>query len=196
MHLIAVSKRKSAALIREAFAAGVRDFGENYLQEALPKIQSLGDLPATWHFIGAIQSNKTRSIAEHFDWVHTVSSEKIARRLSDQCPEDKTLDVCLQVNVDEDPQKAGVPPEEAATLLAEVKGFPRIRLRGLMTILQQHSDPLSGYRKLSDLWTQLRPDAGARWDTLSMGMSGDFQAAIAAGATHVRVGTAVFGARD
>jgi len=196
IHLIAVSKRKSAGLIRAAFAAGVRDFGENYLQESLEKIGDLRDLDVAWHFIGSIQSNKTRPIAEHFQWVHTVSSEKIARRLDQHCPTGKMLNICLQVNVDGDPQKAGVAPEGAPALLARLKTLPQIRPRGLMTILRQDSDPAEGYARLARLWAQLRNDAGPDWDSLSMGMSGDFQAAIAAGATHVRVGTAIFGARD
>ena len=196
IRLIAVSKRKAADLIRAAFAAGVTDFGENYLQEAIDKIASLQDIDPTWHFIGAIQSNKTRLIAEHFHWVHTVASEKIARRLSDQCPADRTLDVCLQVNVHRDPRKAGVAPEQVAALLASALALPRLRLRGLMTILQQGTDPTTGYRRLVELWAALKAGAGPHWDSLSMGMSGDFQTAIAAGATHVRIGTAIFGARD
>jgi pyridoxal phosphate enzyme (YggS family) len=196
IRLIAVSKRKPATLIRAALAAGVEDFGENYLQEAIGKIGSLQDVEAVWHFIGAIQSNKTRPIAEHFHWVHTVASEKVARRLSEQCPEHRTLNVCLQVNVDGDPRKAGVTPEQVPALLESALGLPRLRVRGLMTILQQATDPAAGYRRLAELWSALKPGAGPHWDSLSMGMSGDFPAAIAAGATHVRVGTAIFGARD
>jgi pyridoxal phosphate enzyme (YggS family) len=196
IRLVAVSKRKPTELIRAAFAAGITDFGENYLQEAVEKTESLRDIDVTWHFIGAIQSNKTRSIAQHFHWVHTVASEKIARRLSEQCPPDRTLNVCLQVNVDQDPNKAGVSPEHAGKLLASALAMPRLRLRGLMTILQQDTDPAAGYRHLAELWTALKASAGPHWDSLSMGMSGDFEAAIAAGATHVRIGTAIFGARD
>jgi pyridoxal phosphate enzyme (YggS family) len=195
VHLIAVSKTKPADLIRAAFAAGVTDFGENYLQEAVPKIHSLSDLNATWHFIGAIQSNKTRLIAENFHWVHTVSAEKTARRLSDQCPLEKTLDVCLQVNIDQDPSKAGVATDEVTSLLQIVRALPRLRVRGLMTVLQQHSNSEESYRHLATLWEGLRGDGGPHWNTLSMGMSGDFRAAISAGATHVRIGTAVFGDR-
>ena len=196
VHLLAVSKTKPADLIRAAFAAGVKDFGENYLQEAIPKIKSLRDLNATWHFFGAIQSNKTRLIAENFHWVHTVSAEKTARRLSNQCPADKTLDVCLQVNIDQDPDKAGLAADDVRSLLQLMGTLPRLRTRGLMTILQQSSNPEDGYRRLATLWEGLRENAGPHWDTLSMGMSGDFQTAISAGATHVRIGTAVFGDRN
>lgn len=195
IRLVAVSKTKPAAMIREAATAGCRDFGENYLQEAQAKIAELADLDATWHFIGAIQSNKTRSIAEHFHWAHTVDREKIARRLSDQCPPGKVLNVTIQVNVDDDPAKAGVDPEDTRALLAAVAGLPNLSVRGLMTILRQDSDPATGYGRLKDLFESLRPSARGDWDTLSMGMSGDFPQAIAAGATHVRVGSAIFGAR-
>lgn len=195
VHLIAVSKTKPAELIRAVSAAGVTDFGENYLQEAVPKINSLRDLNATWHFIGAIQSNKTRLIAENFDWIHTVSTEKTARRLSDQCPPEKTLDVCLQVNIDQDPNKAGLAGDDVMSLLQMMGTLPRLRVRGLMTVLQQSSAPEDGYRRLATLWEGLRATGGPHWDTLSMGMSGDFQAAISAGATHVRIGTAIFGDR-
>ena len=196
VHLIAVSKRKSVDLIRAAYAAGVTNFGENYLQEAVPKIHSLRDLNATWHFIGAIQSNKTKLIAENFNWVHTLSTEKTARRLSDQCPLEKTLDVCLQVNIDQDPDKAGIASDQVTPLLQLAGTLPRLRVRGLMTVLQQSSNPADGYRRLATLWEDLRADGGQHWDTLSMGMSGDFRAAISAGATHVRIGTAVFGDRN
>ncbi len=195
VHLVAVSKTRTAEEIRHAAAAGCRDFGENYLQEAVDKIRALEDVDVAWHFIGAIQSNKTRLIAEHFHWVHTVSRPRIAERLSAQCPPDKILDVTLQVNIDEDPAKAGVDPEDAPRLLAQVAGLPRLRVRGLMTILRRDTAPLAGYRRLAALFAELAPQAPDPWDTLSMGMSGDFREAIAAGATHVRVGTAVFGPR-
>lgn len=195
VHLIAVSKTQPAERLRAAAEAGISDFGENYLQDALPKIDALGDLNARWHFIGAIQSNKTRQIASHFQWVHTVARLKIAERLSEQCPAGRILNVTLQVNVDDDPAKAGVRAEDAGTLLRAVARLPNLRVRGLMTILQQASEPLAGYRRLAGLFEDLRGDAPASWDTLSMGMSGDYAAAIAAGATHVRIGTAIFGAR-
>lgn len=195
VNLVAVSKTRPAALIRQAAAAGCRDFGENYLQEAIPKIQSLSDLNVTWHFIGAIQSNKTRAIAEHFQWVHTLTREKIAGRLSRQCPSGRTLNVTLQVNIDEDPAKAGVAPGAAGALLDATRNLPNLRVRGLMTILQRHSPALSSYRRLAVLFDELADRAPHPWDTLSMGMSGDFAEAVAAGATHVRIGTALFGPR-
>jgi hypothetical protein len=195
VRLVAVSKGHDAASIRVAAAAGCTDFGENYLQEAVPKIAGLADLAATWHFIGAIQSNKTRAIAEHFHWVHTVSRAKIAERLSHQCPAGKTLNVTIQVNVDSDPDKTGVAPEGAARLLDAIGELPNLRVRGLMTILQEDSPPLESYRRLAELFTRLGDRAPCPWDTLSMGMSGDFPDAIAAGATHVRIGTAIFGPR-
>jgi pyridoxal phosphate enzyme (YggS family) len=193
--LVAVTKTQPANAIRAAMAAGCTDFGENYLQEAVPKIASLGDLPVTWHYIGAIQSNKTRPIAEHFHWVHTVSRLKIAERLSAQCPPGKTLNVTLQVNIDDDPAKAGTAPEEVADLLAAAAGLPNLRVRGLMTILQRESAPLASYRRLAELFEALLPVAPDTWDVLSMGMTGDFREAVAAGSTRVRIGTALFGER-
>jgi hypothetical protein len=195
VHLIGVSKTQPAEAVAAAWSAGLRDFGENYLNEALGKIQASADLDCTWHFIGAIQSNKTRPLAEHFDWVHTVDREKIARRLDSQCPPQKRLNVCLQVNVDRDKNKAGVMPENAGALLTALSGFARLDVRGLMTILHPASDPSAGYGRLAELFESLRHLGGPSWDTLSMGMSGDFEAAIAAGATHVRIGTAIFGPR-
>lgn len=195
VHLVAVSKTRTPQEIRQAAEAGCTDFGENYLQDALPKIRSLEDLDVRWHFIGAIQSNKTRAIAEHFQWVHTVSRARIARRLSQQCPPHRTLDVTIQVNIDADPDKAGVAPAEAAALLDDIGTLENLRVRGLMTILERNSAPLSSYRRLAALFHELAGRAPQPWDTLSMGMSGDFADAIAAGATHVRIGTALFGPR-
>jgi pyridoxal phosphate enzyme (YggS family) len=196
VRVIAVSKRQPARAIEEAHGAGLNDFGENYLQEALPKIAVLEHLPLTWHFIGALQSNKTRQVAEHFDWVHTVDRPKIARRLNEQCPDGKTLQVCLQVNVDADPGKSGVAPEMAAELLGDVSGLDRVAVRGLMTILDPESDARESFTRMAELFTRLAPLAAGRWDTLSMGMSNDYEQAIMAGATHVRIGTAIFGARE
>ncbi len=193
--LLAVSKTQDAQAIQEALAAGQIDFGENYLQEAREKIVKLTGKGAIWHYIGAIQANKTRDLARHFDWIHTVDREKIARRLNDQCPDGKRLNVCLQVNVDQDPNKAGVAPVDIASLLASTAGFKHLRVRGLMTILDPRSEPLRSYNRLRELFEAQVCPAGVQWDTLSMGMSGDFEAAIAAGATQVRVGTAVFGPR-
>ena len=197
IHVVAVSKKKPATDVEAAYAAGLTDFGENYLQEAVNKIQALGHLPLTWHFIGAIQSNKTRLIAENFHWVHTIDRIRIARRLSEQCPAGRTLDVCLQVNIDADPAKAGVLPAAAAALLDDVVGLPNLRLRGLMTILESAADPLASYKRLAALFVDLAGAASAEnWDTLSMGMSKDYAQAIMAGATHVRIGTDIFGARE
>jgi PLP dependent protein len=196
VHLVAVSKTKPGAMIRAAASAGCTDFAENYLQEAVPKIIQLSDLNVTWHFIGAIQANKTRLIALHFDWVHTVARMKIAERLSAQCPAGKRLNVTIQVNIDADPDKAGVSPADTARLLAAMTALPNLQVRGLMTVLRRDSEPEAGYRRLATLFSELASAAAAPWDTLSMGMSADFPAAIAAGATHVRLGTTLFGPRD
>ena len=172
INLIAVSKTKPAADVLAALAAGQRDFGENYVQEAVRKIAEVGAEAGAhrpvWHYIGAIQSNKTRDIARCFDWVHTVDREKIARRLHEQCPSGKRLSICLQVNVDADPNKAGVAPEAAAGLLAGCAGLARLDVRGLMTILDPATEPLVGYNRLRALFEVLRVDAPERWDTLSM----------------------------
>ncbi len=198
--LIAVSKTKPASAVLEALAAGQQAFAENYVQEAVTKIAEVARLAPEavpeWHFIGAIQSNKTRDLAAHFDWVHTVERAKIARRLNDQRPPGSSLNVCLQVNVDADPNKAGVHPDDAAELLTACRDFERLDVRGLMTILDPQTDPAAGYNRLRELFESLAPAAPEGWDTLSMGMSGDYRAAIAAGATQVRVGTAIFGARE
>lgn len=195
VHLVAVSKTHPAPAIREAAAAGCAAFGENYLQEALSKIHALDDVPALWHFIGDIQSNKTRAIAEHFHWVHTVSRARTAERLSRQCPPGKTLNVTVQVNIDRDPAKTGVDPEATEALLQSIGGLDNLRVRGLMTVLRRGSPSLDSYRRLALLFDELQGRAPRPWDTLSMGMSGDFREAITAGATHVRVGTAIFGPR-
>lgn len=195
IELIAVSKTQPPQAIRAAAAAGCRAFGENYPLEAAGKQDALCGLDVEWHFIGAIQSNKTRLIAERFDWIHTVAREKIARRLADQVPAGRTLNVCLQVNVDRDPNKAGVDPDDLRTLLEQALALPNLVVRGLMTILHPASDPRAGYGRLAELFETLRGVAPGPWDTLSMGMSSDYREAIAAGATHVRVGTAIFGSR-
>lgn len=198
--LIGVSKTKPVDAVRAAAALGVEELGENYLDEAAVKIEACADLDLTWHFIGRIQSNKTRTIARLFDWVHTVDRAKIAQRLSDQCPADKTLNVLLQINIDDDPAKGGVSPADAQDLLAGIADLPRLRPRGLMTILAQDTDPGAGYQSMAQLLAQLRPQLDIQqqpqWDTLSMGMTADLEQAIAAGSTHIRIGTALFGARD
>jgi pyridoxal phosphate enzyme (YggS family) len=195
--LLAVSKTQPASAIREAAAAGLRDFGENYLQEALDKQQALADLALCWHFIGPIQSNKTRAIAEHFDWVHSVDRLKIAQRLSEQRPAGlPPLNICLQVNISEEPSKAGCRPDEVAGLAQAVAGLPNLRLRGLMAIPRPSSDPAEQRQAFAALRNLQRSLAlPTELDTLSMGMSDDLEAAIAEGSTWVRIGTALFGAR-
>ena len=198
VQLLAVSKTKPATDIREAYAAGQRLFGENYVQEALGKMEELTDLALEWHFIGPIQSNKTRPIAEHFDWVHGIDRLKIAQRLDDARPDHlPPLNVCIEVNVSGEDSKEGVAPEEVASLAAAIVQLPRLRLRGLMTIPAPTHDPSLQqlpFRRMRELQGSLLAH-GYPLDTLSMGMSEDYPAAIAEGATIVRVGTAIFGAR-
>ncbi|MDD2162142.1 YggS family pyridoxal phosphate-dependent enzyme [Pseudomonas sp. MIL19] len=194
--LLAVSKTKPAAAVREAFAAGAQDFGENYLQEALDKKAELYDLPLTWHFIGPIQSNKTKAIAEHFSWVHSVDRLKIAERLSAQRPAHlPALNICLQVNVSGEASKSGCHPDELPALAQAVTQLPNLRLRGLMTIPEPTDDPIEQRAAFARL-RELQQGLNLGLDTLSMGMSHDLEAAIAEGATWVRIGTALFGARD
>lgn len=194
--LLAVSKTKPADAIREAYAAGLRDFGENYLQEALAKQQELTDLDLCWHFIGPIQSNKTRAIAEHFSWVHSVDRLKIAQRLSEQRPAQlPPLNVCLQVNVSGEASKSGCAPEELPALANAVVRLPRLRLRGLMAIPEPTDDTAAQHAAFARL-RELQQALNIPLDTLSMGMSHDLEAAIAEGATWVRIGTALFGERD
>ena len=194
--LLAVSKTKPATAVREAHACGQRDFGENYLQEALNKQAELSDLALTWHFIGPIQSNKTRPIAEHFAWVHSVDRLKIAQRLSEQRPAHlPPLNICLQVNVSGEASKSGCAPEELPALALAVSQLPNLRLRGLMTIPEPTRDVAQQHAACARL-RQLRDDLNLGLDVLSMGMSDDLEAAIAEGATWVRIGTALFGARD
>ena len=194
--LLAVSKTKPAAAVREAFAAGLRDFGENYLQEALDKQAELSELPLIWHFIGPIQSNKTKPIAEHFAWVHSVDRLKIAQRLSEQRPTGlPPLNICLQVNVSAEASKSGCAPAELAALAQAVSQLPNLRLRGLMAI-PEPTDDVAAQRAAFARLRELRNGLPLPLDTLSMGMSHDLDAAIAEGATWVRIGTALFGARD
>lgn len=199
VHLIAVSKTQPAEKLREAYGAGQRAFGENYLQEALIKQIQLADLTdIEWHFIGPIQSNKTRAIAEHFQWVHSVDRFKIAERLSQQRPLHlPPLNICLQVNVDAEASKSGVSSDEVVELARQVANLPNLHLRGLMAIPSpriDQSQQRAAFAKVRDLLTQLSSE-GLALDSLSMGMSGDLEAAILEGATHVRVGTDIFGAR-
>lgn len=195
--LLAVSKTRSAAEIRALATLGITDIGENYLQEALAKQAELADLALTWHFIGPIQSNKTRDIASHFNWVHSVDRARIAHRLNDQRPTGlPPLNVCIQVNVDDERSKSGVSLAEVPELAAVIAALPQLRLRGMMAI--PRADAVDGgraaFRTLAMTLSQLRHNIPAL-DTLSMGMSGDFEAAIAEGATIIRLGTALFGPR-
>lgn len=193
---MAVSKTRPASAIRDAWASGVRDFGENYLQEALDKIAQLDELPLVWHFIGPIQSNKTKSIAEHFDWVHSVDRIKVARRLSEQRPAHlPSLNVCLQVNISREASKSGVLPEDVADLAAAVAALPNLTLRGLMAIPAPAEDSDSRRAPLAAL-RELMASLDLPLDTLSMGMSDDLTEAVQEGATIVRIGTALFGERD
>ena len=196
IHLLAVSKTKPAQAVREAYAAGLRDFGENYLQEALGKQADLTDLPLSWHFIGPIQSNKTRAIAENFAWVHSVDRLKIAQRLSEQRPADlPPLNICIQVNVSGEASKSGCTPADLPALATAISALPRLKLRGLMAIPEPTEDRAeqdAAFATVRDLQASLN----LALDTLSMGMSHDLESAIAQGATWVRIGTALFGARD
>ncbi|MEZ5581012.1 MAG: YggS family pyridoxal phosphate-dependent enzyme [Candidatus Competibacteraceae bacterium] len=198
VRLLAVGKTQPAAAIAALAAAGQRDFGENYFQEALDKMTELATLELEWHFIGPMQANKTRGIAEHFAWVHSVDRLKIAERLSAQRPDHlPPLNVCLQVNIDREPTKHGLDEAELAEVAHAVATLPRLRLRGLMAIPAPAAEftaqrrPFAQLRKLRERLA----DAGLVLDTLSAGMSGDLEAAIAEGATLVRIGTALFGSR-
>lgn len=199
--LLAVSKTRPASDLRSAFDAGQRHFGENYLQEALEKQAELSDLDITWHFIGPLQSNKTRAVAEHFHWMHSVDRLKIAQRLSSQRPDSMPpLNLCLQVNIDGEDSKSGVLPEEVLALAEAVAELPNVCLRGLMAIpapRESEEEQKQPFEALYALLDQLRERLpGQPLDTLSMGMSGDMEAAIASGATMVRIGTDIFGRRD
>ncbi|MDX1512677.1 MAG: YggS family pyridoxal phosphate-dependent enzyme [Gammaproteobacteria bacterium] len=198
VRLLAVSKTKPPAVVEAAYRFGQRDFGENHLQDAQVKLDALGDLDICWHFIGPIQSNKTRPISAEFDWVHSIDRMKIARRLSDQRPENlPPLEVCVQVNISGEDSKSGVDPEEAPALAADVARLPGLRLRGLMAIPRperEFSAQREPFRRLRRLLEDLN-ERGLGLDTLSMGMTDDLEAAIAEGATIVRVGTAIFGPR-
>jgi PLP dependent protein len=196
--LLAVSKTFGADAVQDAFEAGQTEFGENYIQEAVEKITTLRHLPLVWHCIGPIQSNKTRPVAEHFDWVHTVDRLKIAQRLSQQRPAAlPPLQVCIQVNIDGGSTKSGVVPADALALAQAVADLPRLCLRGLMCIPEPAPDfdaACQVFKRASTLFDALKAK-GLKLDTLSMGMSADLEAAIASGSTLVRVGTAIFGAR-
>jgi pyridoxal phosphate enzyme (YggS family) len=196
--LLAVSKTFGPEAVRDAFAGGQQAFGENYIQEAVEKIETLRDLPLQWHCIGPIQSNKTRWVAAHFHWAHTIDRLKIAQRLSEQRgPGQPALQVCIQVNIDGGATKAGVLPDAVLALAREVAQLPRLALRGLMTIPEPLADfaaQKAVHLRARALFNELRA-AGLAIDTLSMGMTGDLEAAVAAGSTMVRIGTAIFGTR-
>ena len=206
VRLLAVSKTQPASTVREAVAAGQTAFGENYIQEGVDKIEALRDLPLEWHCIGPIQSNKTRPVAEQFDWVHSIDRLKIAQRLSEQRPANRgDLQVCIQVNIDREDSKAGVLPEAALVLALAVAALPRLRLRGLMTIPEpatefeaQRAQHIRAKALFDNIKTALgtSPALASDFDTLSMGMTADLEAAIAAGSTLVRVGSAIFGERQ
>jgi len=199
VQLVAVSKRKPLSVILEAKLGGQLDFAENYVQEGVGKITEARDPSIVWHFIGHIQSNKTREIATHFDWVHSVDREKIALRLSEhRKTSDEPLNICLQVNLQNESGKSGLAPKDVLNVAQRVDDLPRLRLRGLMAIpapAEDFDEQRGVFEQLTGLLDTLNQH-GLNLDVLSMGMSGDLDAAIAAGATHVRIGTALFGARD
>lgn len=196
--LLAVSKQQPAAAVRQLAALGIRDFGESYLQEALRKQQELADLALNWHYIGQLQTNKTRPIATTFAWVHTIDRLNIAQRLSEQRPTAaQPLNVCVQVKLAEEPGKGGIAPSDVLPLAKAISQLSQLRLRGLMTIPppeESYQKQLIYFERLKELAVGLR-NAGLNLDTLSMGMSADLEAAITAGATIVRIGTALFGER-
>lgn len=197
--LLAVSKTFPAEAVREAYAAGQQCFAESYLQEALEKMEALRDLPVEWHFIGPIQSNKTRAIAENFAWVHSVDRLKIAERLSSQRPHDMPpLQICLQVNISGEDSKSGVEPGDADAVARAIAALPNLRLRGLMAVPAPSDDEgvqRAAFAALRGIYDSLNRQ-GMALDTLSMGMSHDYRAAIAEGATIVRIGSAIFGNRN
>jgi pyridoxal phosphate enzyme (YggS family) len=193
--IVAVSKAQPAAAIAAAYAAGVRHFGENYVQEAVTKMALLTELSIAWHFIGQLQANKTRLVAERFAWVHTVDRARIAQRLNEQRPPHASpLNVLIQVDQGGDAHRGGAAPDEVAALARVIVALPRLRLRGLMTVPPQHGAPERWFAELEDLRARMRAE-GIELDALSMGMSADFEAAIAAGASLIRIGTAIFGDR-
>ncbi len=197
VELLAVSKTHPAEMLREMYATGQRSFGENYLQEALEKIEALADLEIDWHFIGHVQRNKTKHLASNFAWVHGVDRLIIAERLSSQREATQApLNICLQVNIDAQDTKDGCQPNEVAGLVAQISTLPNLRLRGLMVIPAPNNPQAFADAKMLFEHVKAQHAKPEDWDTLSMGMSGDMTDAIAAGSTMVRVGTALFGARD
>jgi len=199
IRLIGVTKTQTADTIRQAYNAGITDIGENYVQEALAKMDGLRDLDIEWHFIGNIQSNKTRLIAENFAWIHSVDSLKLATRLSGHCPKGKILNLLIQLNVDKDPNKRGIDVSEIEDLVSKATDLPNIKIRGLMIILSEQTNPLVGYKSASRIFEKLKTlksnQENIYWDTLSMGMSKDFEQAIQSGSNTIRIGTNLFGPR-
>lgn len=198
VHLVAVGKTFGAEKIRLAAAAGVCNVGENYIKESITKISYLSDLTIIWHFIGHLQKNKTRDAARHFDWVHTVDNAALARRLAAAREGMSPLNICLQINIDGEESKSGAAPEHAATLAQEICRLPALRLRGLMAIPRPRTggeDKREPFRALAALRSNVARECDTPLDTLSMGMSEDFEDALAEGATHIRIGRAIFGAR-
>lgn len=197
--ILAVSKTHSAAKIREAYAAGLTRFGESYVQEAIPKIQALSELPLEWHYIGPIQSNKTRDIAEHFAWVHSVDRLKIASRLNEQRPKElKPLNICVQINISLETSKSGIVQQALHEFVAQLRSLRRLKLRGLMAIPQKTADQRQQRALFADLrrmFDDLNQE-GYQLDTLSMGMTDDLEAAVMEGSTLLRIGTGLFGARS
>ena len=196
--LLAVSKTRSAEEVAAAADTGVKHFGENYLQEALPKVRALAGHDIIWHFIGAVQSNKTRDIAGNFQWVHTLDRKRVAERLNSSRAGMDPLNVCIEVNIDAEPQKAGIAPDAVGEFIDAVRDLTHLRLRGLMVIPEPKEDVQAMRDRFSltrELLDRHRPAGGPHWDTLSMGMSDDFAVAIEEGATCVRIGTAIFGPR-
>ena len=199
--IIAVSKTRPASYIEAAHEAGQQHFAENYMQEAVEKIQQLSSLPLTWHFIGHLQSNKARLAAENFDWVHSVSSLKLARKLNEyRSPTVPALNICVQVNISREDNKSGIIPEEVVAFCAELQSFERLSLRGLMAIVENTDDTAKQkeyFSQMHQLFTAVQNElAPPKWDTLSMGMSADMISAIEEGATMIRIGSAIFGSRQ
>jgi len=201
VRVLAVSKTRSSAEIRLAYDSGIENFGENYVQEAVRKIHELRDLPLTWHFIGGIQSNKTKDLARYFQWVHSIDRANIASRLNAARAEfrpNNPLNVCLQLNLDEEVQKSGVSARDVEELLRHTKQLTHLRVRGFMTIPKPNADSSfvqEGFRQAAELFRKYRDIGDDNWDTLSMGMSNDFAIAVAEGATLLRLGTVLFGPR-
>lgn len=197
--LLAVSKGHTSPSIEDAFAAGLNQFGESYLQEALVKISALSHLPICWHFVGRVQQNKAAAIAEHFSWVHSVCQTKTAQLLNDGRPDGLApLNVCIQINLDAEPTKSGIPPDELPNLVAHIIQLPRLALQGLMVIpkpLEDEEEQYLSFVRATALLHAINTQFGLTLSTLSMGMSNDFQAAIRAGSTMIRTGQAIFGAR-